>query len=117
MNTLRVELHELRIAGALMLGAGTVRGLFHSHIGLPCPLRSLTGIPCPMCGMTTSVTAATHADVVGALSANPAGLLAVIAAIALLIIPTKTSLDLPRWVLPAGLVFMWVWELVRFHLI
>jgi hypothetical protein len=59
-----------------------------------------------------------HGNVVDAVAANPAGPIAVLAAIALLVvIPRRASVDVPRWVLPAALVAIWVWELVRFHLI
>lgn len=118
MQTKRLPLDDLRIAAALMLVAGAGRALLHSHLGVPCPLRSLTGIPCPLCGMTTSVTATMHADVVGAVAANPAGPLAVVAAVLLvLVIPRRRSLDVPRWALPAALMLMWVWELARFNFI
>ena len=38
---------------------------------LPCPLRSVTGVPCPLCGMTTAAQALVRGDVAGAVSANP----------------------------------------------
>jgi hypothetical protein len=37
----------------------------------PCPLRTLTGIPCPLCGMTTAATGLATGDLSGALRANP----------------------------------------------
>jgi len=40
-------------------------------IGLPCPLRALTGVPCPMCGMTTAATGLAGGDLHAALAANP----------------------------------------------
>jgi hypothetical protein len=40
-------------------------------IGLPCPLRALTGVPCPMCGMTTAATGLAAGDLDAALAANP----------------------------------------------
>lgn len=116
-TTLHIDLRDVRIAGALMLGAAVVRGLAHSSIGLPCPLRALTGVPCPLCGMTTSVTAAATGRFGDAIAANPAGLLAVVVAIALVLRPRVQSVDLPRWALPAGLGAMWVWQLFRFQLI
>jgi Protein of unknown function (DUF2752) len=40
-------------------------------IGLLCPLRTLTGVPCPMCGMTTAATGLGRGDLDAALAANP----------------------------------------------
>jgi len=40
-------------------------------LGLPCPLRALTGVPCPMCGMTTAATSLAAGDLHAALAANP----------------------------------------------
>lgn len=117
MQTNRLALDDLRVPAGLMLVAGLVRSVAQLHVGVPCPLRAITGVPCPLCGMTTSVTATMHGDVVGAIAANPAGPLVVIAAVALVIIPRHHTLDVPRWVLPAALVLMWVWELARFNLI
>ena len=36
-----------------------------------CPLRSLTGVPCPFCGMTTAATALAAGRLEAALEANP----------------------------------------------
>ena len=38
---------------------------------LPCPLRTLTGVPCPMCGMTTAATGLAGGDLRAAVAANP----------------------------------------------
>jgi hypothetical protein len=115
--TQRVELRDLRYAGGAMLALGAARGFAHSSLGLPCPLRSLTGIPCPLCGMTTSVSAAASGHFATAFLANPAGLLAVVVAATLLVVPRWRSVDLPGWLLPAALLFMWVWELFRFDVL
>jgi hypothetical protein len=40
-------------------------------LGPPCPLRTLTGVPCPLCGMTTAAGRLASGDVHDALSANP----------------------------------------------
>jgi hypothetical protein len=40
-------------------------------LGLPCPLRSITGIPCPFCGMTTAAVSLVKGDWAGAATANP----------------------------------------------
>jgi hypothetical protein len=47
-----------------MITAGT-------GLALPCPLRTVTGIPCPACGMTTAAVALVHGRVDAAFLANP----------------------------------------------
>jgi hypothetical protein len=61
-----------------MAGLGAAAAAFVSPaasratgLGLPCPLRTLTGIPCPTCGMTTAATSLASGDVRAAMAANP----------------------------------------------
>lgn len=100
-----------------MLGAAAVLALVPGHAGLPCPLRRLTGVPCPICGMTTSVEATVHGHLVSALQANPAGPFAVLAAFVLLVHRPAHPLRLPTAALVMLLLGMWVFELHRFSLI
>ncbi len=108
-----VELHDLRIAGAVMLAAAALAPVLPGPDGVPCPLRSLTGVPCPLCGMTTSVTAAVHLDLPAAVAANPAGLLAVLMAVGLLLYRRRRHISLPLWLGPAALAVMELWQLAR----
>ena len=117
MKTQTLELHDLRIAGGVMLGAAAVRAALPFHAGIPCPLRTLTGIPCPLCGMTTSVTNTVQLRWGSAIAANPAGVLAVVAALVLLAIPRLRAVDVPRWLPHAALTLMWMWELFRFGIL
>jgi len=55
-------------------GVGTVYPALMAHTGghgLPCPLRTLTGVPCPFCGMTTATVSLTHGEWGSAAAANP----------------------------------------------
>jgi hypothetical protein len=112
-----VELHDLRIGGALMLAGAVLLPVVPGPNGLPCPLRSLTGVPCPLCGMTTSVTAAVHLHLLAAMAANPAGVAAVVVAIGLLVLRRRRTARVPVWALPVALLLMEVWELARFGLL
>jgi hypothetical protein len=48
----------------------------HLQLGLPpCTFRSLTGMPCPSCGMTTSFALLIHGDLENSLRANAVGTL------------------------------------------
>jgi Protein of unknown function (DUF2752) len=64
---------QLGLAG---LGAAAASFVYPmaSHatgLGLPCLLRALTGVPCPLCGMTTAATSLAGGELRAALAANP----------------------------------------------
>ncbi|HJV08370.1 MAG TPA: DUF2752 domain-containing protein [Acidimicrobiales bacterium] len=112
-----VDLADLRVTGAALLAAAALLPLLPGPDGVPCPLRTLTGVPCPLCGMTTSVTAAVHLDPLQALAANPAGILAVVVAVGLLLFRRRREVSVPVWALPVALVLMEVWQLARFGML
>jgi len=73
----------------------------HRQLGLPpCMLEYLTGIPCPLCGMTTSFTLMARGRILHALDVQPAGALAfttVIIAIAALLLAAARGRGLHEW--------------------
>ena len=113
-GTAELDPRELRTAGALMLALGLVLpALPGHHHGFPCPLRTLTGVPCPLCGMSTSVEDTVHAHLGAAAAANPVGILFVAIAAALLVVrPSK--LVVSRLAAGGTMLAMWVFELHRF---
>lgn len=56
-----------------MAGAAALWPAFTASagVGLPCPLRALTGVPCPFCGLTTAAIALVRGRVEAAFGANP----------------------------------------------
>jgi len=112
-----LDTRPLRWLGGAMLAAGALLPAVPGNPGLPCPLRTLTGIPCPLCGMTTSVKATMRLRLGDALAANPGGVLLVVLTIVLLLArPSRLPVP-PTWVVVGGLALMWVWELHRFSIL
>ncbi|GAC1598619.1 MAG: hypothetical protein NVS3B21_24290 [Acidimicrobiales bacterium] len=109
-----IDVGGLRRAGMAMLGAGVVLPLLPHHPGLPCPLRTVTSIPCPFCGMTTSVETSLRGDLYGAVVANPFGLVAVLCAVILVVIPLRRNVHIPWMVITAVVSASWLWQLRRY---
>ena len=111
---MRVDLRELRWAGAGMLAVAATKPLW-SSVGseYSCPFRAMTGVPCPLCGMTTSVCATVALRFGDAFAANPFGIVAVLVAIALVVVRARGTVSFPPWVVGAGLAASQVVHIAR----
>lgn len=111
------DLGDARGAAIAMLGAGAVLSLLPGHAGLPCPLRTLTGVPCPLCGGTTSVEDAFRGHPLASLEASPLGLFALAAAVLILVRRPRGAFRVPLSVLCAMLLGLWLFQLHRYSFI
>ena len=112
-GTITLDPTDLRYAAASVVVAGAALPLLSLHPPLACPLRTVTGVPCPLCGLTTSVGATVRLDVGAALAATPAGVAAVAIAIAVLVVrPRVLRVPVPLPYLVLGC--MWLYQLHRF---
>jgi Protein of unknown function (DUF2752) len=103
---------ELRIAAGGLVGAAGAWPLLPVHPPFACPLRALTGIPCPLCGMTRACVAAVHGHLGASLAFNPAGVLVIVAAIVALIRPQwLMRARVPLWVFGVAVAALWVWNI------
>ncbi len=113
-NKTTVNLEALRIFGAGMLGVAAVRPLVPFEFVPPCPLRTLTGVPCPFCGMTRGVTAAVHADLGRAVFLNPGSIVAVVLAVVLLLAWRSKRVEIPVWSIAIVFGLLWSWQLFKY---
>lgn len=103
---------DLRVAAGALIGAGLVWPLLPFEPPLICPLRTITGIPCPFCGMTRSVVAALHGNLPESLSFNPAGILVIALVVLVLVNPAWfRRIRPPTWALVAAFAVLWVWNI------
>jgi hypothetical protein len=104
--------NDIRIAMAGLVGAAAVWPLLPVHPPFRCPLRSVTGIPCPFCGMTRACVAVMHGHLGTSLSFNPGGIFVIAIAIVLVFRPRLISLLRGRaWFWIATLGALWIWNI------
>ena len=116
LGSASIDLRDLRVAGTAMLFLAVTLPFVPGYPGMPCVLRTFTGIPCPFCGMSTSVKETVRLQLRAAWDANPAGIAAVLAA-AVLIVFRPRRLRLPALLVPTVLAAMWAFQLVRFSIL
>jgi Protein of unknown function (DUF2752) len=83
----------------------------------PCPLRTLTGVPCPFCGMTRGALALVHGNVFGSLALNPGIVvlaLVAIAALVMVVVRGSPRIALPTWLPFAVVIALWSFQLFKY---
>jgi hypothetical protein len=102
---------DLRVGAGALLGAAAILPVLPVHLPVTCPLRAITGIPCPLCGMTRACVAAAHGHLGSSLVFNPGGLLVMLFALTALVRPQwLVRARPPVWVISAALGALWVWN-------
>lgn len=117
---------NLRFLGVGMVVGGALMTALPATNVILCPLRAITGVPCPFCGMTTGTLALARGDMVGSIAANPAAIVLVVAVL-LAFVPVSARRALaaigatvprpPPWLVWVMLAPLWLWQLARFGLI
>jgi len=117
-DTTEVDLRPLRLLGLALVPAAFVVAWTPVDVVPPCPLRTLTGIPCPLCGSTRGVVAAVHGHLGHALTLNPASLL-VLALAAMLALGWALGwrgdrIRIPVWCIVAVFALLWSYQLYKY---
>lgn len=108
----RLHEREVRLAAGGMVAIAAVWPILPVHPPFACPLRSVTGIPCPFCGMTRAVVAAAHGHLGASLAFNPGGIFVLALAVVAIFRPAWLArLQVPTWSLFSILGLLWVWNI------
>jgi len=111
---LELDLKPLRAGAVAMLPLAAIRPMLPIWSVPPCPLRSVTGIPCPFCGMTRGVTAIVHADFSAAFGFNPGAFLVVAMTIVLLVAWRWQRVKIPMWAVFLFFAVLWAYQLFKY---
>jgi hypothetical protein len=112
--TTAVELRPLRAAGLFLVPAAVALSVSPVNPLPPCPLRTLTGVPCPLCGSTRGVMAAVHGDIGNAIALNPASI-ALLAFAALAVVGWRLErVRVPVWGIVAVFAVLWSYQLFKY---
>jgi hypothetical protein len=107
---------DVAVAGLALCGASLLLPEVPGYPGITCPLRAATGIPCPLCGLTTSVRALLTFDPTTSLALNPLGpVTLLVTGIALL--GLRRAVEVPAALIGVTLVASWAYQLLRFSVI
>jgi hypothetical protein len=112
-----VDVRRLRNPALVFLAGGLLLAHLPAGVGLPCPMRSITGVPCPFCGMTTSVRDTLGGHVRSGLAAAPLGLVLIATSIAVGLRLGPSSVRVLRPFVIVGVAAEWCFELFRFHIL
>ncbi len=116
-------------SGAAMVAS--IYPLIMTHTGgqgLPCPLRTLTGVPCPFCGLTTATVALAHGHWGTAAATSPLAYLAAALTVGMapvLVVRSTGLASQPRpwspaarrrmsWAMTGVVALSWVFQLHRY---
>ena len=113
-DTTDVDLRPLRVAAVALVPVAFLVSWLPLDVVPRCPLRSLTGVPCPLCGSTRGVVAAVHGHLGHALALNPASLL-VLALAAMLVLGWRIErVRIPVWTIVAVFAVLWTYQLFKY---
>jgi Protein of unknown function (DUF2752) len=107
-----VRQRDVRIGGVALVGLAAAWKQLPVHPSFHCPLRTLTGVPCPFCGMTRACIAAAHGHIGQSLAYNPGGILVFVAAIVLIVRPSwLRRVRVPLWTVGIAVGALWLWNI------
>lgn len=113
-DTTDIELRPLRLAGLALVPAAIALSVSPFDPVPPCPLRTITGIPCPLCGSTRGVIAAVHGHIGDALVLNPASIGVLVLALALVVGWRVERVRIPVWVIATVFAVLWAYQLYKY---
>lgn len=112
-----IDLRAVRALGVGALVVGAAAPEIGVHLVPGCPLRAVSGVPCPLCGMARGIRAVVHGDLAAAVTLNPGSLVVTAAAVYLLVRWRRQRVRVPKWVVgltAALLAAMWGWQLFKY---